>query len=245
MGKIPMVYSGDTVSFFINGVPYQVDSSMPGFEPVKEELKTAEPDIEKLIALTQPIQAIRVAVETAEAVGPDYLPKGTVSVTNSSISYNGEVIHGVLVDRILDLLSQGFDIMPMVRFLENLYMNPADFARDELYLWLETSNLPITEDGFFLAYKNVNADFTSIHGGVVKNDPGTVVSMPQQGGGRPEPHLLRRSALLFGVLPPELLVGLRRQDRSAEDQPGRRGLDPVRLQQRQGPCVAVRGALGR
>lgn len=179
MGKIPMVYSGDTVSFFINGVPYQVDSSMPGFEPVKEELKTAEPDIEKLIALTQPIQAIRVAVETAEAVGPDYLPKGTVSVTNSSISYNGEVIHGVLVDRILDLLSQGFDIMPMVRFLENLYMNPADFARDELYLWLETSNLPITEDGFFLAYKNVNADFTSIHGGVVKNDPGTVVSMPR------------------------------------------------------------------
>lgn len=178
MGKIPMVYSGDTVSFFINGRPYQVDSSMPGFEAVKSELREVEPDVDKLIALTEPIQAVRVAVEAAEAV--DYLPKGTVSVTTSTIAYNGVEIHGVLVDRILAQLSEGFDIMPMVRFLENLFQNPAEYAHDELYLWLETSNLPITEDGHFLAYKRVRDDYKSIHDGRTDNTPGTIVSIPRE-----------------------------------------------------------------
>lgn len=176
MSKFPMVYSGDTLSFFIDGVPYQADVSMPTYEAVKAELKSDDPDADELIRLVQPAQAIADAVTKAEA---DYLPKGTVSVTLNSVSFNGEVISGVLVDRILGMLAEGFDIMPMVRFLENLYTNPADFARDELYLWLETSNLPITEDGHFLAYKNVRADFTSIHGGKVDNTPGKVVSMPR------------------------------------------------------------------
>lgn len=176
MSKFPMVYSGDTLSFFIDGVPYQADASMPTYEAVKAELKSDDPDADELIRLVQPAQAIADAVTKAEA---DYLPKGTVSVTMNSVSYNGEVISGVLVDRILGLLAEGFDIMPMVRFLENLYTNPADFARDELYLWLETSNLPITEDGHFLAYKNVRADFKSIHDGQVDNTPGKIVSMPR------------------------------------------------------------------
>lgn len=176
MSKFPMVYSGDTLSFFIDGVPYQADASMPTYEAVKAELKSDDPDADELIRLVQPAQTIADAVTKAEA---DYLPKGTVSVTMNSVSFNGEVIHGVLVDRILGMLAEGFDIMPMVRFLENLYTNPADFARDELYLWLETSNLPITEDGHFLAYKNVRANFTSIHDGRTDNTPGKVVSMPR------------------------------------------------------------------
>lgn len=179
MGKIPMVYSESTLSFFINGLPYQVDATMSTFEDVKDELRKPDPDVERLIALTQPAEAIRRMVEEAEDDVADYLPKGTFQVTRNSVSYNGEPIHGVLVDRILAMLDDGFDIMPMVRFMENLFMNPADFARDELYLWLETSNLPITEDGHFLAYKNVNGDFTSIHDGRTKNDPGRVVSMPR------------------------------------------------------------------
>jgi hypothetical protein len=172
-----MVYSGDTLSFFIDGKPFQVDSTMLTFEDVKAELKSADPDVDRLIALTTPALAIAQAVEAV--VEAEYLPRGTVGVTTNSVTYNGEEVAGVLVDRILSMLSEGFDIMPMVRFMENLYQNPADFARDELYLWLETSNLPITEDGYFLAYKNVRSDFKSIHGGQVDNSVGTIVSMPR------------------------------------------------------------------
>lgn len=182
MGYIPAMFSKDSVTFYIDGQPYSADSSHAGYPALLDELKSPTPDVQRLIALTRPIEAIRVAVEDAvEAVeSADYLPKGTVSVTRNAVLYNGEALEGVLVERILQLLAEGFNIMPMVRFLENLFQNPADFARDELYLWLEGSNLPITEDGYFLAYKRVNADYTSIHDGRTKNDPGTVVQMPRQ-----------------------------------------------------------------
>jgi hypothetical protein len=179
MGLDAKIFSQDTVSFFIDGRPYQVDKSSASYEEVLDELRKPVPDEERLIELTKPALAIQRAVEATEESSPDYLPKGVFQVTSNSVSYNGEPVHGVLVERILQLLHEGFDFMPMVRFMENLYLNPADFARDELYLWLETSQLPITEDGYFLAYKNVNGDFTSIHDGKTKNDVGTIVSMPR------------------------------------------------------------------
>ena len=181
MGKIPMTYSEDTLTFIVNGLPYQADSSMVTFEDVKDELKKADPDPDRLIALVQPAQAIAKAFEeVADVESVDYLPRGVVSVTRNAVLYNGEVIGGVLVDRILSMIEEGFDMMPMVRFLENLYTNPADFARDELYLWLEACNLPITEDGYFLAYKRVRGDFKSVHDGRTRNDIGTVVSIPRE-----------------------------------------------------------------
>lgn len=182
MGKIPMTYSEDTLTFIVNGLPYQADSSMVTFEDVKDELKKADPDTDRLIALVQPAQAIAKAFEEVETdtESVDYLPRGVVSVTRNAVLYNGKVIGGVLVDRILSMIEEGFDMMPMVRFLENLYTNPADFARDELYLWLEACNLPITEDGHFLAYKRVNGNFTSVHDGRTKNDIGSVVSIPRE-----------------------------------------------------------------
>jgi len=180
MSKVPYTYSGKAVTFYVDGYPYQASASTTNFQAVLDELKKADHDTERLIALVTPAQAIAKAVEAAVAASPDYLPAGKVSVTRSEVRYNGEVLTGVLVDRILGQLAEGFDIMPMVRFLENLYQNPADFAREELYLWLEENNLPITEDGYFLAYKAVRSDFKSHHDGKTDNTPGTVVSMPRQ-----------------------------------------------------------------
>lgn len=179
MTQVTAMFSDHSVIFYDEDFnSYEADESNPGYAELIAELKKANPDLAKAIALTKPINAIRQAV--SNAVEGDYLPAGKVSVTINEIRYDGEVVEGALVDRILWMLSEGFDIMPMVRFLENLFLNPADFARDELYLWLETSDLPITEDGYFLAYKRVNADFTSIHDNRTMNVPGTTVQMPRQ-----------------------------------------------------------------
>jgi hypothetical protein len=179
---IPVAFSTDTITFYIDGVPYALDKSQPQYEDLLDELRKPNPDESRLIALTEPVSLIRDAIdaliaEQEESV--DYLPRGVVSVSRNAVLYNGEQLTGVLVDRILQLLAEGFNIMPMVRFLENLFQNPAEFARDELYLWLENSTLPITEDGHFLAYKRVNANFTSIHDSRTDNSPGRVVSIPR------------------------------------------------------------------
>lgn len=164
------------VTFLVGGKPYMADQSIPTFSDLLDELKKATPDTDRLIALTTPAQAIVKAVEAA--ITADYLTAGIVSVTTSEVRYNGEQVTGVLVDRILSMLAEGFDIMPMVRFLEKLYQNPATYAREELYLWLENSNLPITQDGDFLAYKMVSNEYRSRNNFL--NLPGTTVSMPRQ-----------------------------------------------------------------
>ena len=75
------------------------------------------------------------------------------------------------------MLEEGFDIEPMVNFMENLMRNPSKRSVDELYGFLEKNNLPITPDGCFLAYKKVRNDFKDIHSGTMDNSPGTVVEM--------------------------------------------------------------------
>lgn len=178
MSKVPFSISDRSLSFYVKGQPYSIDRNSPAWEELKVLVQSPDPDLDRLIALTNPVKAVAAAVEKVEAL--DYLPKGVVSVTRDAILYNGVPMEGVLIERIFDMLSEGFDIMPMVRFIENLKQNPGEWSHDELYLWMAASDLPITEDGYFLAYKKVRANFTSVHDGRTDNTPGTIVSMPRE-----------------------------------------------------------------
>lgn len=184
MSHIPFATSGNTLTYYVRYQPYQIDASFPGYTEALELLKQGNPDEDRLIALAEPAIAVAEAVAAAEnryadPEAPVYLPRGVVSVTRTGVSYNGVPMEGVLVDRIMQMLADGFDIMPMVRFVENLKQNPSPDAQSELYLWLESSTLPITADGHFLAYKYVNDDFTSVHDSKTDNTPGTKPSMPR------------------------------------------------------------------
>jgi hypothetical protein len=55
--------------------------------------------------------------------------------------------------------------------------NPSKRAVEELYTFLEKGNLPLTPDGYFLAYKKVQHDFKDIHSGTMDNSPGKIVEM--------------------------------------------------------------------
>ncbi len=53
-------------------------------------------------------------------------------------------------------------------------------SRRELYLFLEAANLPITDDGCFMAYKAVRGDFRDKHSGKFDNSPGVTHQMPRE-----------------------------------------------------------------
>jgi hypothetical protein len=55
--------------------------------------------------------------------------------------------------------------------------NPSYRSVQELYGFLEKNNLPITPDGYFLAYKRVRDDYTDCHTGTMDNSIGKTVSM--------------------------------------------------------------------
>jgi hypothetical protein len=104
---------------------------------------------------------------------------GNVVFENGAFYYHSRVIDNSLTRRILNLMQAGFPFMPMALFLNNLLENPSSRAIKELYRFLQNRDLPITEDGCFLAYKRVRANYTDVHTGKVNNNIGARPSMPR------------------------------------------------------------------
>jgi hypothetical protein len=84
-----------------------------------------------------------------------------------------------LANKIITMHAQGFDCGPLVNFIGNLYNNPSPTAIAELYLFIEACNLPITEDGCFIAYKMVKENYMDIYSGTMRNSIGDIPAMPR------------------------------------------------------------------
>lgn len=103
---------------------------------------------------------------------------GKVQVIDGEVLYNGRSVSGALVDRILQMQAEGVDNKGMILFLENLMLNPSNQSQEELYLFLEAcGDLPITEDGRFIAYKWVREDYKDVHSQRNDNSVGQIVKM--------------------------------------------------------------------
>ena len=98
-------------------------------------------------------------------------------IKNGEVLVNGAPLHNVLTKRTLELSRKGFPVDFLLRFLENCEKNPSNQAIMELYDFLENRNLPITEDGCFLAYKRVRENWLDIYSGTIENKIGTTVKM--------------------------------------------------------------------
>lgn len=105
--------------------------------------------------------------------------EGEVNVVNGDVVYQGKVIHNTVTIRILELMEHDLPFQPMVTFLRNLMLNPSYRAVTELYGFLDGNKLPITEDGFFLAYKRVTEDYLDFHTRTIDNSIGATPSMPR------------------------------------------------------------------
>ena len=168
----PYIISNDTVTVYIDGRPQTAHADHPNFEEIKAALLYAEYDnIPNLFDLVGAIGVTRQ--ETGSGV--EFNP------TTGTLTYDGWPIGGVIVDRVLELSRQGVKapVDRLLNFLENLYQNPSSSVVERLYTFLEKGNMPITDDGHFLAYKRIRADWTDVHSGTMDNSVGTEVTMPR------------------------------------------------------------------
>lgn len=151
----------------IGGKPVTVAKSDKKFDEVVAAVKRQAPDEEIMMILEAEKRRMEAAVQLAPGI----------EIRGGQLYYNEEPIAGVLGDRMLQMIDEGFDLKPMVNFLVNLMQNPAKRVVDHLYDFLEYGKNPITDDGCFLAYKAVRADFRDIHSGTFDNSVGAVVKM--------------------------------------------------------------------
>lgn len=92
--------------------------------------------------------------------------KDGFTISPDSVSYDGETLPDILADKVRAIASEGLPVKLFANFWENLNNNPSASSVRELYDFLAYKELPITEDGFFIAYKGVASNGLSVCGNV-------------------------------------------------------------------------------
>lgn len=182
----------NTITVVVDGATRIIDSSRDGFDEIPKMLlrrKRAGGCVTKsFLAGSLSMAGIAPWSEDDEDQLAKYLDMkryivrvthGEVQIADDRVLFKGLPIEGVLVDRLIEFQSKGYDTEPLSLFLQNLMANPIESAREELYLWLEGAKLPITDDGHFLAWKAVRADYRSHHDGATYNRIGDKPSVPR------------------------------------------------------------------
>ncbi len=90
--------------------------------------------------------------------------KDGFEVVGEEVFYKGESLPNALATKIRSIVREGLPVTHFEKFWENLSENPSATSVSELLEFLEYKELPITEDGCFIAYKGVAGDLYSIHG---------------------------------------------------------------------------------
>jgi len=159
------IIGANFLTVMISGVTHTINRDHANYDAIRSALRDKNFDeVESLIN-------VRKSVES--------FVQGKITVEADRVLYGDLEIRGSVVNRILAMRREGFDAQPMMKFLENLMQNPSKRAVDELYGFLEATNLPITEDGFFLAYKKVRDDYMDFYTGKMDNSVGQTPEMPR------------------------------------------------------------------
>lgn len=153
------------ITVMMNGTSHTIASDHKKFEEIKQAIK--ENNLELVEAL---INVKKSLINYTH---------GKILITDDVVTYDGHVIKSSLVDRIIHMMQEGFNADSMLKFLENLMQNPSHQAVQELYLFLEAGQLPITVDGHFLAYKKVQSNYMDFYTQTIDHSIGKIVTMPR------------------------------------------------------------------
>lgn len=104
---------------------------------------------------------------------------GLFDVVGDQILLDKEILPASLSDRVLAMADAGLDFTPLINFWNNIKLNPSQESKNDLYAFLEHNGIPLTRDGFFIAYKRVDENFKDAHTHSMDNSIGATVSMPR------------------------------------------------------------------
>jgi len=162
----PFILKANSLSLFpVGASPIIIDREHVNFQAVVDAIK--DNDFDRAIELASVTNFI------------NSVSGGHVNVNDDGVFYKGERITGYLATKLMTFFQHGLPVEHYCLFLSNLMSNPSMVSRNELFLFLEAADLPITEDGCFLAYKAVRGDFMDKHSGKFNNSPGVTHMMPR------------------------------------------------------------------
>lgn len=157
-----------SLTAFINNRPHHITASHQHFALILDKLTTGNYDgLEALVA--SPEARVNALVEAAGGDRDLY-------IENGEAFYKGRPLNNELGRMLVSQLENDYSIPGFVKFASKVCQNPTLNSVDALYLFLRDAQMPICEDGDFLAYKKVAFDYKDLDCGVFSSEPGSVVS---------------------------------------------------------------------
>jgi len=163
MKPLPYIIQGKNIVVILDNMPYTITESNIGYVAIKKAIKDG--DWKLIPDLVTPKKAIAKFV------------KGHFELVDGVLYDEGVIVNNAISDRMFKMYEEGFSVDPLMKFYANIKGNPSVASANELYGFLEKNSLPITEDGCFIAYKRVRADYTDVYSGTMNNSVGKTVSM--------------------------------------------------------------------
>ena len=104
---------------------------------------------------------------------------GKYSLEGNAVMFDGVAIPEALNKRIHEMATKGESPTPVLKFWERLLRNPSYRSVNQLWSFMAHKNIPLVDDGCFLAYKGVRNDYKDKHSGTYDNSPGNTHEMPR------------------------------------------------------------------
>ncbi len=165
--QLSFTISNKSITIFLAGDVFTVDVANPNYQPLADELK--KPKDERDLELIKELGNLRKQLQRLDV--------GRVTITETAILFDGIEVNNYLSRRMLELVREGFDPEIWATFMNNAYENPEDFAREELFEWIEKAEMPLTDDGHFLAFKKVRNNYKDVHSGKFDHSIGCLLEM--------------------------------------------------------------------
>jgi len=167
----PMTATNDMMTIFLKGQAYRVSKDHQHISKIVGALRDGGVSEDDLIAIIteKPLEN----PELHEYCSGD----DRIKVVNSKVYIDGEEVPTALSNRINKAMQEQFPVKYLMAWYDRMEQNPSFSSKMEGYQFAEHENLPITWDGYLLAYKAIQSDWTDKHTGKISNRIGTVISM--------------------------------------------------------------------
>jgi hypothetical protein len=151
MNQVPYQLTENSLTIFWEGKPYTLRKDHVNFQLAKQAILDARYD------------DLGDLLDIAKAV--ENFVEGDIEVKDEVVYYKGNRLHGVVVDKLLEMLRAGMkDSAPLTNFITRLQANPSANSVNELYSFMSYKSLANTPEGKVLGYKGVQSDYWSTTG---------------------------------------------------------------------------------
>jgi hypothetical protein len=151
MNQVPYQLTENSLTIFWEGKPYTLRKDHVNFQLAKQAILDARYD------------DLGDLLDIAKAV--ENFVEGDIEVKDEVVYYKGHRLHGVVVDKLLEMLRAGMkDSTPLTNFIARLQDNSSANSVNELYSFMSYKSLANTSEGKVLGYKGVQSDYWSTTG---------------------------------------------------------------------------------